>query len=185
MKHIITALACMLFAHGAWAKDYAIDYENSMVTFSGEHAGNVFDGAFIGWSAEISFDPAKLDASRFTASFDVSTATTGNSMYDGTLPTKDWFNVKEHPKASFTSSSFALTEDGTYKVIGDLTIRGITKPVTMVFAIKDLDANPVIATGALTIDRLAYDIGKSSDGAAEWVSREIPVKLSITATPNN
>jgi polyisoprenoid-binding protein YceI len=178
------ALLFSLAAAPAQAADYVVDYKSSKIAFSGTHAGNAFNGTFGTWTALIRFDPADLAGSQITATFDTSTAKTGNSMYDGTLPQADWFDVKNHPQATFTSTAITGKEDGSgYTARGDLTLRGITKPVSFDFTIGDLAQTPVTAKASFAIDRLDFDIGKKSDAPAEWVSREIVLTFDISATP--
>lgn len=166
----------------AQAKDYAVDYEQSKVEFSGTHADKPFNGTFDAWTAEISFDANDLAASKLSAAFWPATVKTGNVMYNGTLQQADWFDVKGYQQVTFTSTSITAKEDGQYTANGDLTIRDITKPVTFDFTLSDLEASPVKATGELAIDRLDFDLGKQSDASAEWVGKEIKIKLDITAT---
>ena len=167
----------------AEARDYTIDYAASKIEFNGTHADNPFSGTFGEWTAAITFDTADMDKSKIVATFKPDSAKTGDAMYDGTLPQTDWFNTKEHPQATFASSQIRRKDDGTYLAEGDLTIRGITKPVRMDFTLTDPDSAPVRAEGRLVIDRLEFDIGKKSDGAAEWVSREININFTIIAKP--
>lgn len=177
-------LALSLASAPVMAADYVVDYKNSKIGFSGKHAGNAFSGTFGTWTAVIRFDPADLAASQIVATFDTSTAKTGNSMYDGTLPQADWFDVKNHPQATFTSTAITAKQDGSgYTAAGDLTLRGITKPASFDFTLGDLSTAPVTAKAAFVIDRLDFDIGKKSDAAAEWVDREIALTIDISATP--
>lgn len=173
---------CMLLTSVAHAKPYDIDTASSSVSFSGEHAGQPFEGRFADWTATIDFDTEKPETSSITASFELKSAATGNKMYDGTLPQADWFDVANHPTATFTSKSISASESGAYTADGELTIRGITQPAQFIFTLSDPVQQPVTAQGELAIDRLLFDIGKKSDGNAEWVSKDIKVTLSITAT---
>lgn len=178
------ALALALATAPVQAADYVVDYKNSKITFSGTHADNAFTGTFGTWKALIRFDPADLAGSQITATFDTNTARTGNSMYDGTLSQADWFDVKNHPQATFTSTTLTAKEDGSgYTATGDLTLRGITKPVSFDFTLGDLAQVPTTAKASFSIDRLDFDIGKKSDAPAEWVGREIVLTLDITTTP--
>lgn len=165
------------------AAEYTINYDESSVSFSGGHAGNEFKGVFETWEGQIDFNPEDLENSTVTATFDLSTARTGNKMYDGTLPKSDWFNVEETPTGTFTSTAFELNEDGTYKVTGDLTLRDTTEPVEFNFTLSDLSQAPVTMTASFPIDRLAYDIGRKSDAEAEWVSQDITMTLNVVASP--
>lgn len=177
---VFSMFASVPVMSNARAATYAVDKENSQITFSGLHAGNAFNGQFKSWQADITFDETNLKESTVAVTFDTASAKTGNAMYDGTLPSTDWFDTANHKTARFTSTSFAKTETG-YSITGDLTIRDITKPVTFDFTLsKD---NPVTMEAGFTIDRLAYNIGKSSDANAEWVGRDISVKIKIVAAP--
>lgn len=180
MKYLFAA--ALLFATPAYAADYAVDKTASHVKFAGEHAGTKFEGAFKEWDAQVSFDPAALGESSLKATFQPSSAVTGNKMYDGTLPTADWFDVANHAEASFVSKTITAGEGGAYVAEGDLTIRGITHPAKFTFTVSDLAASPVTAKGSFVVDRLSYDLGKKSDATAEWVSKDITVTLEISAT---
>lgn len=175
--------AASLASADARATDYAIDKAQSKIEFSGTHADKPFKGSFGEWTATIAFDPADLGASKIAATFNTASAKTGDAMYDGTLPQADWFHTKEFPEATFTSTAISAKEDGSYTATGDLTIRGITKPVSFDFTLSDLAQSPVTATGHIILNRLDFDLGKKSDGAAEWVSKDITIALHIVATP--
>lgn len=167
------------FAH---ATPYNVDYTKSSVTFTGTHAGNEFKGTFTEWSAAIDFDADAPEKTTLSAEFVLESGKTGSAMYDGALPQKDWFDAKEHPKATFTSTAVKKNEDGSYTATGNLTLRAITHPASLTFTLSDLDKPVVSANGKLTIDRLVYEIGMQSDPKAEWVSKDIAVTLDIKAS---
>src|SRR6266702_1937046 len=77
-----------------------------------------------------------VDPSRSTieASIDVSTLSTGDGQRDGHLKSPDFFEVEKFPTMSFKSTSVKKIGEGEYAVIGDLTVRGVTRPVT--FAVE-------------------------------------------------
>lgn len=163
------------------AGDYRIDHDNSSVTFSGVHAGNNFAGSFGDWEATISFDPDDLDASKLTATFDLSTAKTGNAVYDGALPEADWFKISDFPHGRFDSTAITANADGSFRAEGTLTLRDIELPVAFDFSVEDPKAARTKASAEFTIDRLAYDIGKQSDPDAEWVTQDIMMRIDVLA----
>lgn len=182
MKRYILPLAALLFtAAPAWAVPYTVDQSQSSVTFSGTQADTAFTGTFGKWAAAIDFEADNPAASKINANFDLASAVTGNKMFDGTLPQSDWFDVKNHPQASFTSTAMHKNADGSFQVDGDLTLRGITKPVSFPFTLDNEAGDVVNATATLKVDRLAYDIGRKSDDKAEWVSRDITVTIKLHA----
>jgi polyisoprenoid-binding protein YceI len=186
MNHSFALLAApallMLCAPAAMAAPYAVDYKASSIGFSGTHAGNAFSGSFGKWTAAIDFDAAQPEASHAEVSIDTASAKTGNAMFDGTLPTPDWFNVKAFPKARFVSSAFHKNADDSYTAEGELTIRDKTQHVSFPFTLTPDAANPVVATTfTLTLDRLAFGLGADSDPKSEWVGRDITVSVKLSA----
>lgn len=163
------------------AAEYVIDHDKSLVSFTGTHADVPFKGTFQTWSGSIDFDPQQLEKSSITAKFDMQSVKTGNPMYDGTLPQKDWFNSKEFPEAVFKSTAITHKENDVYHVTGALTLRDHTISTSFDFTLSDINQDHVTAHASFPIDRLAFGIGKKSDDKAEWVSREITVILDITA----
>ncbi|MDT0628683.1 YceI family protein [Alteromonas sp. W364] len=148
-----------------------VDNSNSTVRFAGEHAGMKFEGIFEKWSAKLVLPPN--DAPSIKADFDLRSAKTGDSTYDNTLPEGDWFDVENHPKGKFVSTKIEKKGDN-YEVSGDLSLRGLTHPVSFVLISKGdkLEAS-------FDIDRLKYKIGMDSDPDAEWVSQIIKMNMLL------
>jgi polyisoprenoid-binding protein YceI len=167
----------------ASAAEYLVDKTQSRIEFSGAHAGKAFKGTFNVWDATIRFDPSNVAASSVKVTIDTASAKTDDAMYDGTLPTPDWFDVKNHPQATFTSETLTSNADGSIQVKGSLTIRGKAVPISFSFTLSDLSAPPVKTNFAFTLNRLAHNIGLKSDAKAEWVSQDIPINVILSATP--
>lgn len=176
MRPIIIAIFLCFLPVIGHANNYEIDKDKSIIRFSGTHAGNPFQGQFNEWSAQIYFDDHDLKASTAQFIINTSSATTGNLMYDGTLPTADWFDTNTYPTLAFVASGFDKIDD-QYTVTGDLTIKGITNPVTVNF---DLSGDAIrTVTARFPIDRMAYGIGIDSDPDAEWVEQMIQVEINL------
>ena len=163
------------------AAEWTINPAKSEIRFSGTHLGNAFDGVFESWSADISFDAADPRIATVHVTIETATATTGNQLYDGTLETVDWFDVKRHPHAVFDANAFALSEAGGYVADGTLTIKGNPVPLSLQFALAIEDGIATM-TAHHIFDRTLLGLGSGSDPEAKWVSREIAVKLSLVAT---
>jgi len=176
MKFVSAFLACVLLSNAQLVlAQYTVSNDDASVEFGGEHAGMKFSGVFEKWNAEINLPDAADDNQNayIKANFDVSSAKTGDLVYDETLPEGDWFDVKNHPKGVFESSSITETEQG-FDVKGTLTLRG--KKLETSFTLKKNDGR---LTASFPIDRLAYGIGLDSDPEAEWVSQFIQMKIDI------
>ena len=146
-------------------------HQSGTVAFSGQHAGMDFEGKFERWKATLILPPQ--NNAEITATFFMTSAKTGDSIYDSTLPEFDWFDVENHALGKFVSSKIVIIEGG-YQVLGDLTIKGLTKTVSFI-----LTDNKDNLTARFGINRLDYKIGLESDPDAEWVDKTISISMLI------
>ncbi len=114
------------YAPGTWVLDPA----HSELSFTVRHlAISKVRGFFR--SFDVTIQAAEhVEDSTITATIDMASIDTNNEMRDGHLKTNDFFLIEEHPTATFVSTSIAGTPDD-FTVTGDLTLRGVTKPVTL------------------------------------------------------
>ncbi len=111
---------------------YTIDTAHSSAQFKVRHMmiANV-KGEFDKVSGTVEFDPANPSATSVEASIDVASVSTRETDRDNHLKSADFFDVAKYPAISFKSTHVKAEGDGEYKVGGNLTIRGVTKPVTL------------------------------------------------------
>jgi polyisoprenoid-binding protein YceI len=141
-------------------------------------------GSFSGLSGTLTEDPANPANSTVEASVDVTTISTGDPQRDGHLKSADFFEVEKYPTMTFKSTSVKRNGDEDYTVTGDLTLHGVTKPVT--FAVegpsapgKDPYGNTRIGLSATTkINR--KDFGVSFNGVLETGGLMLGEDVSIT-----
>ncbi|MHC3127770.1 hypothetical protein OB03_10990 [Brevundimonas sp. GN22] len=116
------------------AGTYKLDSSHGNITWSVNHLGfSQYYGQFANATAELKLDSANPSASTLTATIpmgDVATTSAGLTRH---LKNADFFDVENHPTATFTSRSLRVDASDPTKatVEGDLTLRGVTKPVTM------------------------------------------------------
>lgn len=115
---------------GYVAGTWKLDPMHSEVTFSVRHlAISKVKGEFKTFDVTLTTGESIVD-SKVEASIDISSVTTGNADRDGHLHSDDFFNTEAHPQMTFVSTS--ITEKGDDLLIeGDLTLKGVTKPVTL------------------------------------------------------
>ena len=77
--------------------------------------------------------PKALATSKVVVSIDTISAATGDADRDQALPTADWLAAQAFPKASFVSTGFKDLGGGRYQASGDLTLRGVKKPIVLPF----------------------------------------------------
>jgi polyisoprenoid-binding protein YceI len=97
-------------------------------------------GRFTSFSGQIITAADPLDSS-VTATVEVSSIDTDNEMRDNHIRSADFFDAENHPDMAFASTKVRV-EDGEFFIDGDLTIRGITKPVTLAVETPEFGPNP-------------------------------------------
>jgi len=111
---------------------WTIDTAHSEVTFKVRHLviSNV-SGKFTSFEGTV--DAGKDDFSDAVISFtaDIESITTGNEQRDGHLKSPDFFDAANHPKLSFASTAVSKVKGSDYIVKGNLTIKGVSKPVEL------------------------------------------------------
>jgi len=114
-------------APGAWS----VDPVHSSMVFRIKHMKTAyFYGTFNDVSGTINFDEAKPDGSSLEVTVKTDSIETHNQKRNSDVKSKDMFNVAEFPTATFKSTSWKGTGD-SFDVTGDMTMHGVTKPVTM------------------------------------------------------
>jgi len=187
MRTLISAaiIAAGLLALGpptlaAPAPNWAVDAANSKLGFRGAMNGDAFNGVFHRWSAQIAFDPKNLAGSKAVVSVDVASAVTGDADRDQAMPTADWFSAQTQPKATFVATAFKDLGGGKYQASGDLTIRGVKKPVVLPFTLA-ISGDTARMNGSLVLNRTAFGIGQGQWKTGDVVATEVTVTVALTA----
>jgi polyisoprenoid-binding protein YceI len=167
-------------AFAAPVASWAVDKGTSRLGFTGAMNGQAFNGGFGRWDAQIAFDPANLAASHVTATIDMASAKTGDQTRDEALPTDDWFAIKAFPKATFTSSKITAAGPGRYVAQGNLTIRNVTRPVSLPFTLA-ITGDTAKMSGALPLDRSVFGVGQGQFKGGDTVALKVQVNVAITA----
>ncbi|MEB3236431.1 MAG: YceI family protein [Candidatus Sericytochromatia bacterium] len=167
---------------------YAIDDMHSAAHFKVKHlmVSNV-RGSFPAIKGSVVYDAAHPEKSTVEATIDVSSVDTGNAKRDGHLKSPDFFDVEKFPTMTFQSTRVVkATKDGL-SVLGNLTLHGVTKPVTLQVALpakaaKDPWGNMRTGTEATThIDRRDYGLtwNKNIETGGVLVGEDIAITLEV------
>jgi len=110
---------------------YTVDPGHSSVGFAVRHLGfSKVRGRFTAFEGTLELDQADLSTLSTHASIDAGTITTGDEKRDAHLRSDDFFAVEEHPELSFTSTGTRSVGSDRLEIDGELTMRGVTHPVT-------------------------------------------------------
>jgi polyisoprenoid-binding protein YceI len=183
MRHLLLALAALLaaptLALAAPAPVWTVD-PGSSIGFGSSFSGQAFSGHFTRWTAAIRFDPKNLAGSSVTASVDMTSAVTGDGDRDGSLPTPDFFSAGKFPRATFTATTFKDLGGGHYQAIGQLSLRGVAKPLTLPFTLAITGAQAKMSA-AVALNRLAFGVGQGQWSATDSIPAAVSVNVNLTA----
>ncbi|BEV10093.1 YceI family protein [Asticcacaulis sp. DW145] len=149
MRHVFksTLLAAALLAGSltpafAAPETYALEATHTEVVFSWTHFGFSKPTAkFMNAVGTLVLDEAAPAASSVEVSFAIDGLNTGVAALDGHLKSKDFFDAATYPTATFKSTKVDVTGKDTANVTGNLTIHGVTKPVTLAVKLNKIGAN--------------------------------------------
>ncbi len=116
------------------AGTYKLDSDHGKITWSVDHLGfSTYVGQFVNVQAQLVLDPANPSASTLTATIPLTEVDSNSDGLDAHLQTADFFDTANHPVATFVSRSVTVDAEDPSEavVVGDLTLRGVTRPVTM------------------------------------------------------
>lgn len=124
----VAFLSINTFAQTTWKADRA----HTQVTFEITHMGIAdIKGNFNKFEGNIVASKEDFSDAQYQISIDVPSIDTGIEMRDNHLRSADFFDVEKYPEMTFKSTSSEKVGENKYKVTGDLTFHGITKPVTL------------------------------------------------------
>lgn len=131
MKKLAVLTACLLISGASFAQ-WTVDKSHSRVGFTVTH--NLIsdvDGNFKTFDAKITSSKDDLSDAVFELTADVNSIDTDNDRRDGHLKSPDFFDAAKFGTITFKSTSFKKVSGKNYKLAGDLTMHGVTKPVTL------------------------------------------------------
>lgn len=124
-----TGLSTQAIAESA---EYTFDVPHTQLIFFVDHLGfSKSEGQFEEFSGNFTFDPENVTDSTVNLTVQTASIDMGFGKWDDHMKNADFFDVEKHPTMTFTSTKVESADGKTGKLMGDLTILGVTKPVTL------------------------------------------------------
>ena len=128
------------------AGTYNFDKGHTKILFFWNHLGMSNQSArFDDFDGTVVFDPEKLENSKVDVTIKTASVDTDVPAFDDHLKSADFFNAEKHPEITFVSTAVRKTGQETGQVVGDLTINGVTKPVTLDVTFNFMGEHPLSA----------------------------------------
>lgn len=181
MKKIILSAAIALMGTAAFAQTWKVDKAHSHVTFTITHlAVSDVDGTFKDFDATITSSKPDFSDAQYNFVAQTASVNTGVDQRDAHLKSPDFFDVAKNPTLTFASTSIVPSGSGHFKLNGNLTIGGVTKPATFDLWYRGTITNPMSkapdagfqVTG--TIKRSDFNFG--SKFGSPMLSDEVTIK---------
>jgi polyisoprenoid-binding protein YceI len=144
LRNLVLATALVATPALAHAADWTVDTAHSTASFTVKHMMvSTVRGEFSKITGKVNLDEKDLTKSTLEATIDASTVNTREPKRDAHLKSPDFFDVAKFPNLTFKSTKITKAGKGHYKMAGDLTMRGVTKPVTFdVVGFDDANKSP-------------------------------------------
>jgi polyisoprenoid-binding protein YceI len=168
---------------------YVIDPSHTQLGFAVRHLAvskvrgrlSKFEGTL-----ELAEDPAQ---SKATVTIDATSVDTREETRDNHLRTNDFFDVENHPSWTFTSTSIQAESPTEFKVVGDLTIRGVTKPVTLDVTYEGVVTDPwgnlrvgFSASTSINRDEFGVSFGAVADASGSiLLAKKVDIEIELEA----
>jgi polyisoprenoid-binding protein YceI len=184
-----SVLALALAASLAFGANWNIDKSHSDVGFSVSYMSvSNTKGQFGDYSGSIVWDAKDVSKSKFDVTIQVASINTRDEKRDEHLRGEDFFEVAKFPTIRFVSTKVVATGKNAYAVTGQLTMKGVTKTVTIPFKttseVKDPWGNTKMGfEGSFALNRKDYGVSWSKllDNGGAVVGDEVKISLDVTA----
>jgi polyisoprenoid-binding protein YceI len=187
MKKILSLLVVSGFLTAtAGAEDFGFDKAHSHIGFSVKHILSKVQGEFKDYDGSFSFDPKDASKDKINVTIQTASVSTDNDMRDHHLQSPDFFDAAKFPTITFKSTQVTGSDD-KYQVVGNLTLHGVSKPVTLdvdyLGSDKMMGADVVGFSATTTIDRrdfgLVWGEDKLTAAGNLMVANDVTINLDI------
>ena len=177
MNRLALFLCALALPGASIATDYVVQPAASKLSFSDTFQGSAFTGSFTQWTASISYDPAHLAVSKFDVTVNPASASTGDKDQEKALPGADFFNVAKFPTAHFVTTGFR--QNGAQVIAdGNLTLRGVTKPVSLMVTFKPLGTGATLDVSG-SVKRLDFGVGGGDYADTSVIGADVKITAHL------
>ncbi|MDD5330377.1 MAG: YceI family protein [Sulfuricella sp.] len=181
MIRLLATLALLASGTIHAAEFSAVQRDKSSISFVSKQMNVPVEGAFRKFTAQIALDPARPETGRARIEVDPAGIDTGNDEANDEVKGKNWFNVREFPKAAFAATGVKPLGGGRYEATGKLTLKGKTVDLRVPFTLRQ-EKGGLAMDGSFPIKRLDYGIGSGVWGDTSVVADEVLVKFHFVLT---
>lgn len=177
----LIATLCLLAASVASAAVWQGEQSAGTLQFDASQAGAKFTGSFKTFSVRLDFDPEKPAGGSLDVTVTLASADTADAERDEIVRSADFLWIERHPQAVFRSSKFTR-EGARWRADGELTLRGIARPVAVLFTV-DQKRQQLAMKGTAALRRLQFGVGQGEWATTEWIGDAVGVRFDLRLDP--
>ncbi len=175
------------FGLPAAGEPYEIDKSHAFVTFTADHLGfSTVHGQFRDFDATIDFDPGNVEATRVKFVIRTESVETFNHVRDEQLRSRAFFDSARFPEMTFRSAAVRPTGSDTAEIAGELTIRDVTRPVTLDATLNRIGPSPFFPDITVAGFTVTGEIDRTEYGmtfGAPAIGSRVPIRIDLEMSP--
>ncbi|MGF6094703.1 YceI family protein [Pseudomonas sp. 18175] len=182
-RTIPVAALALIFSYGSFAQ--AVEYKDvnraaSQISFTYKQLGQRVYGTFSDFEGSLNFDTQRPGAGHALLKIQLASIDAGSPDANDELQRASWFDTATFPVGIYESTSVTALGGNRYKIDGNLTIKGATRPVTVKVLLKEQDGIGVF-DGEFILKRSDFKIGEGEWAGNSVVSNDINIKFKMVA----
>jgi polyisoprenoid-binding protein YceI len=179
LRILCVLLAFLPAAAYAQVPEYVVTPRQSLIKFHVKASVDL-TGTFEQWKASLTFTSAHVESGSLDIRIQAASVQTGSRFKNGKLKSKDFFNVARDPWITFKSTKLIQTSTTTFDVPGIFTIRGVSRPETLLLTVDRTGSGSGRIQGTMAFDRKDY--GMDSSIPFIRIANRVEVDVDLTAT---
>ncbi|MCT4501015.1 YceI family protein [Pseudomonas sivasensis] len=182
MKRGFLPVALVLgFIASAQAVEYKdVNHTASQISFTYEQLGQRMYGRFKEFEGTLAFDTQAPEAGHALLKIQLTSISAGSDDANDTLQRASWFDTATYPVGVYESTGVKALGNNRFRISGNLTIKGTTRPVDVKVVLKELDGIGVF-DGEFILNRGDFKIGEGEWAGNSVVSNDIHIKFKMVA----
>ncbi|HXL99207.1 MAG TPA: YceI family protein [Rhizomicrobium sp.] len=181
MKGLFCAVLALAAATPADAAHWTVDTAHSKLGFTVQWSKEPFAASFKSWKATIDFDPADLAHAKADVTVELASEASDEADFDDGLKSSLGFATAQFPAAHFIATGFTHKAGDAYVATGSLTLRGVTRPVTLPFTLT-VAGKTAHMVGNASVVRTDFGVGQGMWAGDDPVAHAVTVTVDLTAT---